>query len=532
MNAKMFDLRESVIVSWLISKFSVRSSKSNILFGLIQGLIDRIDRLLLKLYEAKPFSESVILSLLLKASSYFGLLFAPIYTLMMTIPDEKWKNLYFVPIVMLSALVYLFSAERRRLTPQRIEAGLDGFDSFFLLFHIFFITATVFSQRVELSLSYFVLSTLLFLWTFFVINYFTSLEDVERLSKGIAWAVFIQSAFALVLMFVLPKESNALFTDTNITQGFTERIDGSFGNPNILAEFLVLGIPFLFAALLNSRSKWRSLWILAILPVLFVLVKTGTRSAWLAALFSIALFFVMKSPKSILWIVILGVVAAFMIPNHIYLRFMSIFNSQDSSMGMRLNIYRSTLYMIGEHVFGIGLGSELYQSMLKDYRVFGLPDFAHSHNTFLQIWVEQGILALIVFVIFCISITIKAFWYNNTDSKTVDNPDERRLNHIMLAAFVSFVAIMVVGLTEHIWFYFRIQIALWTNLCVLFICFRLKHKFMLRSKINSEVQTMSAQADHSVDDKAQLSIYSKDKEVQVMNASKNKKETDHGGGEG
>ena len=270
-----------------------------------------------------------------------------------------------------------------------------------------------------------------------------------------------------------------------------------------------MGIPFLFAALLNSKSRWRSLWILAILPVLFVLIKTGTRSAWLAALFSVVLFFLMKNPKSIIWIAILGVIGVFLIPNNVYLRFMSIFNAEDSSVGMRFNIYRSTLYMIGEHIFGIGLGSELYQSMLKDYKVFGLPSFAHSHNLFLQIWVEQGLFALISFVVFCLSITLKSFWYNLTDFKTRDDNRARSLNNIMLAAFVSFVAIMIVGLTEHIWFYFRIQIALWTNLCVLFICFRLKHK-AIEADADKEINPNRKDKNFSEDDLYKsVSVYNK-----------------------
>lgn len=481
MDTRHFDIRKSVILSGLMSRASMLSSQVSLVFKAFQGLILKFDSLLLKLYDTKTISESFILSLLFKASAHFGIFFVSAYALIMTIPDEKWKNLYFIPVVFLALIAYLFLAKKRNSNALRIEVGLDGFDFFFLIFHVFFITATVFSQRIELSWSYFLLTIILFLWAFLVINYFITMEDVEFLSKGIAFAVFLQSVFALALMFLLPKQSNVLFTDTNITQGFTERIEGSFGNPNILAEFLVLGIPFLFAALLNSKSRWRFLWLLAILPVLFVLVKTGTRSAWLAMLFSMVLFFLMKNPKSIFGIVILGGIGAFFIPNHVYLRFMSIFNSQDSSMGMRLNIYRSTLYMIGEHIFGIGLGSELYQSMLKDYRVFGLPNFAHSHNLFLQIWVEQGLFALISFILLCVSITIKSFWYNLTDFKTREDGRARSLNNIMLAAFTSFVAIMIVGLTEHIWFYFRIQIALWTNLCVLFICFRLKHGFMVQN---------------------------------------------------
>lgn len=462
----IFDIHKSVIISWIFSKFDRFPSECSIIFKFFQLIFLKIDALSLRIFDSKQIKESYIISSLLGMERLFGYFFIFSYCLIMIVSDDRWKNIYIIPFLFVFSIFYFLSVKKRNINSLEIKLGFEVFDFTFLVFHIFFITATIFSKRVEISISYLLLVFLLFVWCFFVVNYFIDEKSLNSLSNGIAFAVILESIVAVIFMMVFMKEVNLHYYDSNLTMGFRDRMHGSFGNPNILAEFLILSIPFLFTAILNAKNKMRYLWILGLIPAFYVLVKTGSRASWIAILFSIFLFVFMKKPKYIIFLFILGIGLLFVVPDSVYVRFMSIFNSQDRSMGYRWKIYESTLTMIFKNPFGIGLGAGVYQSMLKDYKVFGLHHIAHSHNIFLQIWAEQGIFALISFLIMMLSVTVKTMWYNHSED------DE--INNIMLAAFCSFAGIMVVGLTEHIWFYYRIHIALWTNLSILFLSFRLK----------------------------------------------------------
>lgn len=479
MKSGFFDIHNSVILSWLFSKFDKSASESSFFFKFFQNLFLKSDAFLLHLYDNKFIRESAIISFILSMEKYFGHLLIFLYSIMMVIPDERWKNAYMIPIVMLLFGLYLFTAKRRNEGISNLESGFDGFDFSFLIFQIFFVISAFLSKRFEISLNYLILTFILFLWAFFIVNYFVNEQDLGRLVGAIAFSTVLESFAAIFFMMFLMKEVNLHYFDPDLTLGFRDRLHGSFGNPNVLAEFLVIQFPFLFAIILNSKSKVRYLWALSLIPIFYVIVKTGSRAAWMGTLFAIVVFFVMKKPKSIILLFFLGLGLLFVVPDSVYVRFMSIFNSQDRSMGYRWKIYDSTWNMIVKNPLGIGLGSGVYQNMLKDYKVFGLRHIAHSHNIFLQVLAEQGIFGLISFLWLILSMSVKSFWYNSEEDAFV--------NHIMLAAFAGFMGILLIGMTEHIWFYYRVQIALWTDLCVLFICFRLK-KSRRKKEITEKVQ--------------------------------------------
>lgn len=193
-----------------------------------------------------------------------------------------------------------------------------------------------------------------------------------------------------------------------------------------------------------------------------------------------------------------------MAPDFIRLRIMTIFNAKDTSVSTRFIIYESTMRMILENPFGLGLGTSVYQVFLKDYTLFNpLLVVAHSHNIFLQIWAEQGILALISFFVMIVSLGVKTLWHNKlhklnkhleigdanlmgdleftNNLKCVNHTNQvnvftksKKLNNIMIASLSAILSIIVMGFAEHIWFYFRIQIMIWLNICILFMCFNLQ----------------------------------------------------------
>lgn len=84
-------------------------------------------------------------------------------------------------------------------------------------------------------------------------------------------------------------------------------------------------------------------------------------------------------------------------------------NNQDTSMGIRMVLWKNTLELIKEHpILGYGTGSfkSAYTPKVLNGPKWQLDITHDPHNQFLKIWVEQGGWGLLVFL----SIIFSAFW--------------------------------------------------------------------------------------------------------------------------
>ncbi len=179
---------------------------------------------------------------------------------------------------------------------------------------------------------------------------------------------------------------------------------GRFGNPNDLALFLMMGIPFWLYLAVSSRFHvvLRLLAGAEILVSIFQILRTGSRGAVVTlGLLAITLFFVASlANKAKLALVVLGtifIVVPF-IPSSVRTRLGSLVGGQDdvsaaSSSTSRLDLLLESLRVTAQHpVFGVGIGvySEAVGGMAAKEGVFK-PKQQVPHNTFTTISAETGI---------------------------------------------------------------------------------------------------------------------------------------------
>jgi len=204
-----------------------------------------------------------------------------------------------------------------------------------------------------------------------------------------------------VCQYVFGWTTANAWIDEEMFEEETMRVYSTLGNPNVLGEFLLLVIPV--SAVFMIKDKWEriSKYVYALMfALLFLcLILTQSRGCWIGFMLSAVIFVTFYEGRlwSILPIVIL--LLPLVVPDTIVDRLLSVGNMEDSSTSYRVYIWMATLGMLKTYwLGGIGMGEAAFNEVYPFYSYNAIVA-PHSHNTFLQLTVEAGVGALLVFVV-------------------------------------------------------------------------------------------------------------------------------------
>ena len=111
----------------------------------------------------------------------------------------------------------------------------------------------------------------------------------------------------------------------------------------------------------------------------------------------------------------------------------------------------------GENLFtGIGVGTEAFRKVYIKFAESGIETAVHSHNLFLQIFIENGVVGFAVFIIallLCISSGLELVRRSSADTAAE--------KAIAVAAISGLLAALLQGMTDFIWFNYRIFFFFW-----------------------------------------------------------------------
>lgn len=299
---------------------------------------------------------------------------------------------------------------------------------------------------------------------FLVVNLIRSSEWLTRALIAVVSSSVLVSLYGIFENFFGKTEDK--WQDEEMFQDISGRVVSTFENPNVLAEYLILCIPIAIAGFLVSKKPSHKLaYLFATAAGGACLVFTWSRGAWLGFLIAMLIFFVMYSKKAVV-AMFFGVFALpfvpFVLPQSILNRFLSIGNLGDSSTSYRVHIWEGTCNMLSEHgLGGIGIGVDVFQKIYPRYALSGIESAPHSHNLFLQIAVECGVLGLILFFV-CL------FTYAKHTFSHITLPYTKKSRTTVCAIFAATLAILAQGLTDHIWYNYRVFLFFWLciGLCV------------------------------------------------------------------
>lgn len=320
-----------------------------------------------------------------------------------------------------------------------------------LLMFILIIGITAFTSiSIEESLNI-ALVMIAFAFAYFVI--INTIENKKQL-KSILYLFVIAAAISAVYgiyQYIFGDVYSQAWLDAEMFEDIKMRVYSTFENPNVYGEYLILAIPIAVSLFWTEKGFWKKTFLLGIVAITtLAMVLTFSRGCWLGILFALAILAVIIDRRFIL----LGIAALmclpFVLPDTIIQRFTSIGDMSDTSTSYRVYIWMGSLAMLKDYWFsGIGLGETSFNTIypLYSYNNIQAP---HSHNLYLQIVSQFGILGLLVFL---------GVVYNFYKEATISMLKKK---NIVLAGIVAgMTGFFLESMFDYTWYNYRVILIFW-----------------------------------------------------------------------
>lgn len=278
--------------------------------------------------------------------------------------------------------------------------------------------------------------------------------DTEEKLDFVLWVLISMGALIAlyaVYQYIVGVEMDAAWVDAE-SFDIKTRAYATFTNPNVLGEYLIL-VGSLAAGMMWKMKNWfGKLYYTACFGVICLgLVATGSRGAMLGLLFSAGLFVLLSEKRLIPLGIILLLLMPFILPESLWARLASSVTMSDSSSLYRMSIYSASLDIIG-HYWQTGIGIGAFNQI---YPLFSLEaaNAYHSHNLFLQEFIELGVVG------FSILVLLFLFFFQKLYSAMRTVP--KRFQFLLGAVFGGFGGLLLQGITDHLWFDYKIVLFFW-----------------------------------------------------------------------
>lgn len=287
------------------------------------------------------------------------------------------------------------------------------------------------SSYKMISLIY-VLIFMLCFYSYLIFDHLTDLKDIKAL-KGLLYKVsLIVFIFGIMQYFNSDFAMPSKWVDAG-EYNLSKRIYSTFFNPNVFGFYINF---IILLTLENINVKKINLENLVFLTGLICLILTFSRTAWISliAALLVASLFDKKYIKYALIIsmAIYGADTLLGIGRTDPLKAID-----DSSMLYRFEVWKTSIKIIKNNfITGIGFGT-LFK-YVADYSTVLSTKIEHSHNLYIQIFTETGILGFSIFLTILFNI-LKKFKIKLSEK-----------NKIWITAFAVFSMTMVHGLVDSV----------------------------------------------------------------------------------
>lgn len=278
--------------------------------------------------------------------------------------------------------------------------------------------------------------------------------DTEEKLNFVLWVLITMGALVAlyaVYQYIVGVEMDAAWVDAE-SFDIKTRAYATFSNPNVLGEYLIL-VGSLTAGMLWKMKNWCGrLYYAGCFGVICLgLVATGSRGAMLGLMFSAGLFVLLSEKRLIPLGVVLLLLMPFLLPESLWARIASSVTMSDSSSLYRVSIYAAAMDIIRHYwVTGIGFGAF---NQIYPLFSFEAANAYHAHNLFLQEFIELGIVG------FSVMVLLFLFFFQRLYSAMRTAP--KRFRFLLGAVFGGFAGLLLQGLTDHLWFDYRIVLFFW-----------------------------------------------------------------------
>ena len=219
--------------------------------------------------------------------------------------------------------------------------------------------------------------------------------------------IFVASAgftgLAGMFQVLTGQTTGEAYIDTTLFADISFRVESFFGNANVYATYLLIAIPIAAACMVYFKNTFLKLCAIGVTVLLLGnILLTFTRGAYVALPLAVIVFILLMEKR--LFILMLAFIPALpialplVLPPNIMARLLSIANLSDTSTSFRMAIWQGSIRIIRDFwLSGVGQGIDAYHTVYP-YYALAAAGTAHSHNLYLQILVEVGVVGFIIFV--------------------------------------------------------------------------------------------------------------------------------------
>ncbi|EOC99538.1 O-antigen ligase family protein [Caldisalinibacter kiritimatiensis] len=373
----------------------------------------------------------------------------------------KIISLLFIAFVVFTFFIKLLYKEDYFLRKSFVDIPI-------LLLAIVFIITTITSYNLQGSLRDLVIHIIAISFIYVIVN---SIKTENQLNAILTTTVFTATIVALygLYQYKVGVKVDDAWVDVANNPDLKTRVFSVFGNPNILAEYLIMITPISLSLFWVTKKIFKKIVFLATTLILIAtLIFTFSRGGWLGFAFGIFVFVILVEKKLLISLIPAGLLSIFIMPSAIINRILTIGNLRDSSNAYRIKVWDITLDIIRDNwVSGVGFGyipfKETYVKYIRTMNVY------HAHNTYLETLAEVGIGGFIIFIIMLFII----YKYSLMSYRKTDN---KYLKVITAGLLASLSSILFHGLVENILYLPRIIITFWTIISFILVILNISSK--------------------------------------------------------
>ncbi len=357
-------------------------------------------------------------------------------------------------VVVLITLLFCFKIMVGQV--EIIKINLTGI--FIILFAIVTLFAGFTSLDKSTSINISILTSVFMLFYILIIMIINTREKFEVMMFSFSLSAFFTGLYGLYQK--LSGHVNTTWTDTDTFEGLKLRVYSTFNNPNVYGEYLLLALPISFAMIFYSKKYITKLFYFGVTALLTLnLGLTYSRGCYLALIIAV-LVGVLFMEKRLIVFFSAGIFALpFVLPPSIIERIFSITNFTESSTSYRIKIWQATLLALQDFWFyGIGQGGDAFNKVYPLYS-FNSVTAPHSHSLFLQIFIETGIVGIIVFVIICC-----CFFKSLISTLNITN--DFKVKMFMVSFICGVVAFLIQGVFDYSFYNYKVYLLFFITLAL------------------------------------------------------------------
>jgi O-antigen ligase len=316
----------------------------------------------------------------------------------------------------------------------------------FLFFLTGYVIILFFSSLLSENLSNSLFAAFQNDWTILFIPFLISIPVKSEWRKKTFYGIIVSAGLVGIIGIIQTFSGVDFLKGSQLTpQNNYYRAIGTYGSymtfgGNQLFAFAISLVLMFFS---KEKRKERTLLILTSTIILFSIVASFSRNAWIAASVVVILGTIFIYPKKILHVFIgifLSIFTTFLFFPNLFARFQSIFDfSQNEG---RLTLWKTSWKIFKDYpLFGIGNGN--FPKYFLIYKVPGFYDaFSHAHNDFINVTVLNGLFGLIAWS----AIWIALFYFIKKEINLNNFTDIDK--QILFASFIGISGILAAALFQ------------------------------------------------------------------------------------